>query len=88
MTLFCSGMAGICNWIVALPPDILKSRVQTAPEGTYPFGVRSVLPQLVREEGPMALWRGFQPVFASAFIANAACFSGFEVAMKFVNILW
>lgn len=27
-TLFAGGMAGICNWIVALPPDVLKSRFQ------------------------------------------------------------
>lgn len=88
VTLFCGGMAGVGNWLVALPPDILKSRLQTAPEGAYPKGIRSVLPQLLREEGPLALWRGFRPVFARAFIANAACFSGYEVAMRSINLLW
>ena len=68
--------------------DILKSRLQTAPEGTYPLGVRSVLPRLLREEGVLALWRGVGPVFVRAFIANAACFSGYEVAMRFINLLW
>ena len=33
-TLFAGGMAGIFNWMVALPPDVLKSRLQT--------GMRSV----------------------------------------------
>jgi solute carrier family 25 carnitine/acylcarnitine transporter 20/29 len=28
-TLFAGGMAGIANWIVAIPPDVLKSRFQT-----------------------------------------------------------
>ena len=28
-TLFAGGMAGIFNWMVALPPDVLKSRLQT-----------------------------------------------------------
>jgi len=88
VTLFCGGMAGVGNWLVALPPDILKSRLQTAPEGTYPLGVRSVLPRLLREEGVLALWRGVGPVFVRAFIANAACFSGYEVAMRFINLLW
>jgi len=41
-TLFAGGMAGICNWLVAIPPDVLKSRLQTAPEGTYPNGIRDV----------------------------------------------
>lgn len=27
--LFAGGMAGICNWAVAIPPDVLKSRFQT-----------------------------------------------------------
>lgn len=27
-TLFAGGMAGIFNWIVAIPPDVLKSRLQ------------------------------------------------------------
>jgi solute carrier family 25 carnitine/acylcarnitine transporter 20/29 len=29
------GMAGICNWLVAIPADVVKSRLQTAPEGVY-----------------------------------------------------
>ena len=28
-TLFAGGMAGVCNWLVALPPDVLKSRLQS-----------------------------------------------------------
>ncbi|VDO00354.1 unnamed protein product [Rodentolepis nana] len=33
-TLFAGGMAGIFNWLVAIPPDVLKSRLQT---GWYIF---------------------------------------------------
>lgn len=28
-TLFAGGMAGIFNWVVAIGPDVLKSRLQT-----------------------------------------------------------
>ena len=28
-TLLAGGLAGVCNWIVALPPDVLKSRLQS-----------------------------------------------------------
>jgi len=28
-TLFAGGSAGIVNWLVAIPPDVLKSRLQT-----------------------------------------------------------
>lgn len=37
-TMVAGGLAGIANWSVCLPPDVLKSRLQTAPEGKYPDG--------------------------------------------------
>uniref|UniRef100_UPI00398E7300 mitochondrial carnitine/acylcarnitine carrier protein isoform X1 n=1 Tax=Pristiophorus japonicus TaxID=55135 RepID=UPI00398E7300 len=83
--LFAGGMAGIFNWAVAIPPDVLKSRFQTAPEGLYPNGFRDVLRELVRDEGIGSLYKGFTAVMLRAFPANAACFLGFEVAMKFLN---
>lgn len=86
-TLFAGGMAGIFNWSVAIPADVLKSRLQTAPEGTYPNGIRDVYRQLVREEGMRALYKGATPVFLRAFPANAACFFGYEYAMKFLNYI-
>ena len=84
-TLFAGGMAGIFNWSVAIPADVLKSRLQTAPEGKYPRGIRDVFVELRREEGLKALYRGATPVFLRAFPANAACFFGYEYAMRFLN---
>ncbi|CAG2117841.1 unnamed protein product [Medioppia subpectinata] len=84
-TLFAGGMAGIFNWLVAIPPDVLKSRLQTAPEGTYPKGIRDVFKVMMREEGIRALYKGATPVMLRAFPANAACFFGYELAMKFLN---
>lgn len=84
-TLFAGGMAGILNWMVAIPADVLKSRLQTAPEGSYPNGVRDVFKQLIKEEGIKGLYKGATPVFLRAFPANAACFCGYEIAMKFLN---
>ncbi|XP_072329103.1 mitochondrial carnitine/acylcarnitine carrier protein-like [Scyliorhinus torazame] len=85
--LFAGGMAGIFNWAVAIPADVLKSRFQTAPEGMYPNGFRDVLRDLIKEEGIGSLYKGFTAVMIRAFPANAACFLGFEVAMKFLNWL-
>ncbi|ELK25004.1 Mitochondrial carnitine/acylcarnitine carrier protein [Myotis davidii] len=83
--LAAGGVAGIFNWVVAIPPDVLKSRFQTAPPGKYPNGFRDVLRELVRNEGVASLYKGFTAVMIRAFPANAACFLGFEVAMKFLN---
>ncbi|KAF4528621.1 hypothetical protein B566_EDAN009225 [Ephemera danica] len=84
-TIFAGGMAGVFNWLVAIPADVLKSRLQTAPEGTYPNGIRDVFRVLLKEEGITALYKGCTPVMLRAFPANAACFMGFEAAMKFLN---
>jgi solute carrier family 25 carnitine/acylcarnitine transporter 20/29 len=86
-TLFAGGMAGIFNWIAALPVDTLKSKLQVAPEGKYPNGIRSVFADVVRTEGFQSLFRGLGPVMIRAFPANAACFLGYESTIKFLNHL-
>lgn len=83
-TICAGGLAGIANWSIAMPADVLKSRLQTAPEGKY-NGIRDVFRELMRQEGPSALYKGVTPVMLRAFPANAACFIGFEVAMKALN---
>ncbi|XP_043476003.1 congested-like trachea protein [Leptopilina heterotoma] len=84
-TIIAGGFAGVANWIIGMPPDVLKSRLQTAPEGTYTRGIREVFVKLIKEDGALALYRGVVPVMLRAFPANAACFLGFEMAMKFLN---
>jgi solute carrier family 25 carnitine/acylcarnitine transporter 20/29 len=76
-TLMAGGCAGVANWIVAIPVDTLKSRLQTAPSGTY-NGLFDVFQTLVRNEGPTALFRGLSPALLRAFPANAACLCGVE----------
>uniref|UniRef100_UPI00398F8050 mitochondrial carnitine/acylcarnitine carrier protein-like n=1 Tax=Pristiophorus japonicus TaxID=55135 RepID=UPI00398F8050 len=83
--LFAGGMAGIFNWVVAIPADVLKSRFQTAPDAMYPNGFRDVLRDLVRDEGIGSLYKGFSVVMLRAFPANAACFLGFELSMRFLD---
>ncbi|XP_054742366.1 congested-like trachea protein isoform X2 [Anastrepha obliqua] len=81
--IFAGGMAGISYWIVGMPPDVLKSRLQTAPPDKYKHGIRSVFVELMQTEGPLALYRGVAPVMLRAFPANAACFFGIELANTF-----
>ncbi|PVV03550.1 hypothetical protein BB560_000947 [Smittium megazygosporum] len=78
------GFAGVANWVVAIPPDVLKTRLQTAPPGTY-TGIRNVFIDLMKTEGPKALFKGLGPAMIRAFPANAACFMGVELSMKALN---
>lgn len=86
-TLTAGGMAGMFNWAVAIAPDVLKSKLQTAPEGKYPNGLRSVFTDVMKTEGPKGLFKGLTPVMLRAFPANAACFLGYECAIKFLNFV-
>lgn len=84
--LFAGGMAGVNNWIIAIGPDVLKSRFQIAPDGKY-NGIRDVYKELMRTEGISAFSKGFGPAMIRAFPANAACFLGFEVSLRVLNWL-
>ena len=84
--LTAGGLAGMGCWMVAIPPDVLKSRYQSAPEGTYK-GLFDVYKTLMREEGPGAFLKGMRPALIRAFPANAACFFGMEVSRKLLGFL-
>ena len=77
VTLFAGGMAGIGNWIIACPFDVVKSIWQTAPAGTYSSPL-DIARKLLRKEGPSAFFRGLSPALLRAFPANAACLLGAE----------
>lgn len=84
--LTAGGIAGMVCWSITIPPDVLKSRYQTAPAGKY-SGIFDVYQHLMKEEGPGALVRGMRPALIRAFPANAACFFGMEVAKDSLSFL-
>ncbi|KAL5292243.1 SLC25A20.2 family protein [Megaselia abdita] len=87
-TILAGGVAGMAYWVIGMPADVLKSRLQAAPEGTYKKGIRSVFAELMKNEGVFALYKGVTPVMIRAFPANAACFIGVELFMKLLNKLF
>ena len=82
------GLSGVANWLVAVPPDVLKSRFQSAPPGRYPGGMRQVFVELMQTEGPGALFKGLAPALVRAFPANAGGFLAMEVARKVMQWVW
>lgn len=62
----------------------MKSRLQSAPAGTYK-GIFDVLKLTIKNEGLGALYKGVGPAMLRAFPANAACFLGVESSMKMMN---
>ncbi|KAG1817800.1 hypothetical protein EV424DRAFT_1324215 [Suillus variegatus] len=84
--MFAGGTAGVAMWSIAIPPDVLKSRIQSAPSGTY-SGLFDCFRKTVARDGITALWKGLGPAMARAFPANAATFLGVEASRKFMDAL-
>lgn len=63
----------------------MKTVYQTANKGEYTgcfIGSRPVYKKLLADGGVRAFYKGTAPIFARAFPANAACFTGYEICLK------
>ncbi|PKI83588.1 carnitine transporter [Malassezia vespertilionis] len=83
-TITAGGLAGMAMWSIAIPPDVIKSRFQGAPEGTYKSFLDCAR-RTVGADGIGALFKGFGPAMARAFPANAAVFVGVEMSFKMMD---
>jgi hypothetical protein len=82
------GLTGICYWLSCYPIDVVKNRLQAAPDTSPPVysGMRDVARVIYREAGVRGFFRGFVPCILRAFPANASCFVAFEMAMRWLPI--
>jgi solute carrier family 25 carnitine/acylcarnitine transporter 20/29 len=87
LVMVAGGFGGIANWCVSIPPDVVKSRLQTAPEGKYPGGMKQVAQVLYAEGGAGAFFKGVGPAMIRAFPANAACFLGMEFSRSLLAFM-
>lgn len=76
--LLAGALAGVSFWPVVLPMDCLKSRYQTAPDGTYK-NIGEVYSQLLEEDGAGGMFRGIKPAMMRSAPANAVSFLGAEL---------
>eukprot|EP00301_Raphidiophrys_heterophryoidea_P009173 c13513_g1_i1.p1 GENE.c13513_g1_i1~~c13513_g1_i1.p1 ORF type:complete len:315 (+),score=74.65 c13513_g1_i1:84-947(+) len=83
--LFAGGMAGVMNWVVCMPMDVVKSRIQTAAVGSADTNFVFVLRKLLVNEGPIALYKGFGAVMIRAFPCNAIGFYLYDQCFTFLN---
>jgi len=85
--LIAGGVAGVAYWACVVPiiADVIKSRIQTAPPGSYPRGYADVYASVVREGGHAGLFRGFAPAVMRAIPASMARSLGMEVTRKILE---
>jgi hypothetical protein len=67
--------------IVTTPFDVMKTRMMTAPPGT-PVSMQMIIFSILRNEGPLGLFKGAIPRFFWIAPLGAMNFAGYELAKK------
>uniref|UniRef100_A0A8C4VRG1 Uncoupling protein 2 n=1 Tax=Gopherus evgoodei TaxID=1825980 RepID=A0A8C4VRG1_9SAUR len=69
--------AGFCTTLIASPVDVVKTRYMNSAPGHYGSAVSCALTML-RQEGPMAFYKGFMPSFLRLGSWNVVMFVTYE----------
>lgn len=75
ITLLAGGFAGIFYWMIGIPADVVKSKIQTAPDGKYSNGYQSVIKSILQKQGVKGFYRGWLPVFIRGKLVLSYSFS-------------
>lgn len=80
------GSAGCVSWIINIPIDVVKSRIQ-ADSITEPKyrGFLDCMSKIYRKEGPRALMRGLVPILLRAFPTNGTTFAVYSFSLNYMN---
>jgi len=79
--LMAGGLAGGAEWLVTLPLDTVKTRVQAGESAGFLSGTRDV----VRAYGLRGLFKGFVPTMLRAFPCSAAAFGGIALVEEWFD---
>ncbi|XP_044143101.1 mitochondrial uncoupling protein 2 [Bufo gargarizans] len=82
--------AGFCTTVIASPVDVVKTRYMNSAKGQYQSALNCAL-TMVRQEGPMAFYKGFMPSFLRLGSWNVVMFVTYEQlkrAMMSARVSW
>jgi solute carrier family 25 oxoglutarate transporter 11 len=71
--LVASLISGFISTAVSIPIDMSKTRIQTMKNNEYKNAM-DVIVKVVKNEGPLALWKGFTPYFLRLGPHTVVCF--------------
>ena len=82
------GTAGCFSWIINVPIDVVKSRIQ-ADSITNPRyrGFLDCIMKVYRKEGPKAFYRGLVPILLRAFPTNGTTFVVYSISLQYITTL-
>ena len=77
------GFGGVCAILVGHPFDLIKTRLQTAPPGTY-SGSFDVIGKTIKADGVKGLYRGMGPPLIGVTPIFALSFLSYDMGKKIV----
>ena len=80
-TVAVGALSGGLAAIVTTPFDVMKTRMMTAPPGT-PVSMQMIIFSILRNEGPLGLFKGAIPRFFWIAPLGAMNFAGYELAKQ------
>lgn len=75
-------VGGLVLWSVIFPADVIKSRIQV---NNLKESMLSVGTNIVRTEGPLALYNGLKPTLIRTIPATAVLFVVYEYSKKMLT---
>lgn len=75
-------VGGVVLWGVIFPADVIKSRIQI---NNLRGGMLSIGSEIIRKEGPLALYNGLKPTLIRTIPATAVLFVVFEYTKKILT---
>jgi hypothetical protein len=81
-----SGCAGFSSACISTPVDVIKTRLMNAAGGAKQYsGIVDAGCQILKQEGPLALYKGFWPICVRKLIWCASFFVSFEQIRAAIN---
>lgn len=81
VTLLCGSFAGFVSVYATMPFDVIKTQMQGLEAKNYSSSADCVM-QIVKSEGPLALWKGAVPRLSRVMFSSALIFYFYEELMK------
>ena len=89
VTLITGGMAGIFSWLINLPIDTIKTRLQADSFSNPRFsGTLNCAATLWRENGIRTFYRGLSAVVGRAFVMNGVTLTVYNVCQYELMQYW
>lgn len=80
--MMAGAVGGMSLWIAIFPADVIKSRIQV---GSLRRSMTSVGLEIIRKEGPLALYNGLLPSVFRTIPATSFLFLVYEYSKKFMD---